>query len=123
MVTPKPAETMALTDVLRLVTKHPVRLDYTHGKRQFCPGCNVDLMRVGIPELAYVFNVCTCGSPEYSHLVEQLWHFQCLTKSVEPVKTWICPECGQGKHGNCDGWAWDFDADEKTQCQCPEDHT
>jgi len=35
---------------------------------------------------------------------------------------WVCPECEQSKHGNCDGWAWDFDADEKTQCQCTEVH-
>lgn len=35
---------------------------------------------------------------------------------------WVCPECGQGKCGNCNGWAWNFDADEKTQCQCPEVH-
>jgi hypothetical protein len=35
---------------------------------------------------------------------------------------WVCPECEQGKHGNCDGWAWDFDADEKTQCQCTVVH-
>lgn len=40
-----------------------------------------------------------------------------------PAQLWACPECEQGKHGNCDGWAWDFDADEKTQCQCPEVHS
>lgn len=45
------------------------------------------------------------------------------TVDVEPAPNlWVCPECGQGKHGNCNGWAWDFDADEKTQCQCPEVH-
>jgi hypothetical protein len=43
------------------------------------------------------------------------------TTSTEP-QLWVCPECEQGKHGNCDGWAWDFDADEKTQCQCPVAH-
>ena len=32
---------------------------------------------------------------------------------------WICPECEAGKHGNCNGDTWDFDADEKVPCQCP----
>lgn len=32
----------------------------------------------------------------------------------------VCPECEQGKHVNCTGEAWDFDADEPTACQCPE---
>lgn len=40
-----------------------------------------------------------------------------------PAARWVCPECGQGKHRNCNGWAWDFDKDEKTQCQCPEVHS
>lgn len=30
----------------------------------------------------------------------------------------ICPECAAGKHPNCDGTAWDFDADELTTCAC-----
>lgn len=41
---------------------------------------------------------------------------------TEITRLWVCPECEQGKHANCDGWAWDFDADEKTQCQCPAVH-
>lgn len=30
----------------------------------------------------------------------------------------ICPECTQGKHGNCDGGAWDLDTDQPTACDC-----
>lgn len=32
----------------------------------------------------------------------------------------ICPECrpGVNKHHNCDGGAWDFDADEPAICGC-----
>lgn len=30
----------------------------------------------------------------------------------------ICPECIQGKHGNCNGQAWDTKADEPTACTC-----
>ncbi len=30
----------------------------------------------------------------------------------------VCPECAAGKHGNCDGTAWDLVADELTTCSC-----
>lgn len=33
----------------------------------------------------------------------------------------ICPECAQGKHRNCDGTAWDDQADERTTCACPDE--
>lgn len=33
---------------------------------------------------------------------------------------WSCAECSAGLHGECSGWAWDFDKDEKTQCQCTD---
>jgi hypothetical protein len=29
-----------------------------------------------------------------------------------------CPECAAGKHGNCDGTAWDDAADRVTSCAC-----
>lgn len=32
----------------------------------------------------------------------------------------ICPECVQGKHGNCNGEAWDMLVDGPTQCACAE---
>jgi len=32
----------------------------------------------------------------------------------------VCPECEQGKHGNCDGDAWDFQRDERSGCACAE---
>lgn len=33
----------------------------------------------------------------------------------------VCPECAAGKHGNCDGTAWDLVADELTTCSCAHD--
>ena len=45
---------------------------------EMCPGCNGDLSRRPIIELAYVFSACGCGDPEYVHLVEQMWHTVCL---------------------------------------------
>lgn len=36
----------------------------------------------------------------------------------------ICPECEQGKHGNCDGLTWDDIKDDYTYCTCSSDrHT
>lgn len=29
-----------------------------------------------------------------------------------------CPECVAGKHGNCDGTAWDAVTDEPIPCGC-----
>lgn len=43
-----------------------------------CPRCGTELNRVAIVDLAYVFDVCTCGIVDYAHLVEQLWHRDCL---------------------------------------------
>lgn len=34
------------------------------------------------------------------------------------VQGWTCPECVQGKHGNCDGTAWDDERDCLTICSC-----
>jgi hypothetical protein len=47
------------------------------------------------------------------------------------VTVQVCPECRAGKHGNCDGTAWDETADRLVDCPCnhpllgvayPEDH-
>lgn len=38
--------------------------------------------------------------------------------TIVQVGTPKCPECGDGKHGNCDGWAWDFDRDDVAPCPC-----
>lgn len=38
------------------------------------------------------------------------------TKELGPRE---CPECRDGKHGNCYGWGWDDDLDEAiTPCPC-----
>lgn len=31
-----------------------------------------------------------------------------------------CPECRQGKHGNCTGWSLDTNTDELVECPCAE---
>jgi hypothetical protein len=36
------------------------------------------------------------------------------------VSSAVCPECRAGKHPNCDGTAWDDDADSLTGCSCPD---
>lgn len=30
----------------------------------------------------------------------------------------VCIECEQGKHGNCNGMAWDYTVDDATDCVC-----
>jgi hypothetical protein len=34
----------------------------------------------------------------------------------------FCRECSEGKHPNCDGSAWDNDADAEAPCTCPDPH-
>lgn len=36
----------------------------------------------------------------------------------EPVPC-INPECRDGKHANCDTWAWDIILDIRVLCECP----
>lgn len=79
-------QTVTVLDGLRvfLAPRALGRLDRTHGPRDRCPVCDEDLLRVGLPALAYTLEVCDCGSPSYSHLVEQLWHRHHLTERPTP---------------------------------------
>lgn len=43
---------------------------------------------------------------------QQIWDTY-EAASVQP-----CPECGAGKHVNCDSTSWDFDTDRPTVCPC-----
>lgn len=53
-------------------------------RRGTCPGCGNDTLRVALVSVAYVFDVCSCGDPDYDHLVEQLWHRPCLIGETWP---------------------------------------
>jgi hypothetical protein len=53
-----------------------------YNQSRMCQGCQVDCSRVALIKLAYVFRVCECGTPEYSHLIEQIWHRTCLQKEA-----------------------------------------
>jgi phage recombination protein Bet len=57
---------------------------------------------------------------EASHVIEQ---FTALVEAQAPatVVEAVCPECQQGKCGNCEGQAWDNDADAPTDCRCPNE--
>jgi len=50
-----------------------------------------------------------------THLAEG-WCFESVM--VEPPRPAVCPECVQGKHGNCDGTALDRATDEVGACEC-----
>lgn len=57
-----------------------------HQTLMHCGGCDTDLSSVAIIRLAYTFRQCHCGTPEYPHLVEQLWHRTCLPRSGKPER-------------------------------------
>lgn len=55
------------------------RLDSEHRLvSRVCPGCEADVSIEGVVDLAYTFRTCECGTPDYAHIVEQLWHLACL---------------------------------------------
>lgn len=81
-----PPVVATLTDALRQATAPAtrVRFDRSHGDRRRCPGCGRDCMRIAIVDLAYTFEVCECRNGiGYDHLVEQLWHRECLASREE----------------------------------------
>jgi hypothetical protein len=57
--------------------------DHGHTRARACGGCGKDLMRTGLPELVYSFEVCDCGDPGYAHLIEQMWHRACFAAEVQ----------------------------------------
>lgn len=40
----------------------------------------------------------------------------------EPTPAPVCPECSAGKHGNCNGDAWDDTTDQPAACACADNH-
>lgn len=55
----------------------------SHRYDRRCPECGVDASREALVRLAYTFEVCSCGQPEYEHLVERLHHRACLGLAPE----------------------------------------
>lgn len=47
---------------------------------QNCPVCGEDVSKIAITKLVYTHTTCECGTPEYRHLIEQLWHKWCFIK-------------------------------------------
>jgi hypothetical protein len=52
--------------------------DPGHRDFRICPNCLVDLRATSIAELLYTHEPCNCGTPDYTHHVEQVWHRQCF---------------------------------------------
>lgn len=52
-----------------------------HRDSALCPICKEDCKFIGITDIVYTFEPCNCGEPDYTHLVEQLWHKKCF-KSI-----------------------------------------
>jgi hypothetical protein len=51
--------------------------DRRHHIREDCPLCGDPVRTVAILNLVYTFEVCECGAPKYTHLVETLYHRAC----------------------------------------------
>lgn len=51
-----------------------------HTVFQNCPMCGEDVSRIAVVKLIYTYATCECGEPDYTHLVEQLWHKACFLK-------------------------------------------
>lgn len=49
-----------------------------HDKAGTCPVCKEDCMHEAMVDIVYTFEPCSCGKPEYTHLVEQLYHHKCF---------------------------------------------
>lgn len=63
-------------ELLKFLVRHP-----GHGGRHLraeCLLCEQDCSRVALVNLAYVFERCSCGVPEYEHLIERLAHRECM---------------------------------------------
>ncbi len=43
-------------------------------QRSTCPTCGVELRRIGLVDVAYTYEPCSCPLADFVHLVEQLWH-------------------------------------------------
>jgi len=54
-----------------------------------CPGCGqAGLSTPGIHKLGFTFEVCECGTPDYPHMVEQLWHREHMTGQPSDKVAW-----------------------------------
>ncbi len=54
-----------------------------HSDRYKCPACGEDISRVPLVELAYTFAPCDCKAESYTHLIESVWHLDCLGNTIE----------------------------------------
>jgi SOS-response transcriptional repressor LexA len=56
-------------------------LDTAHKAARYGPPCGQDMAVIGLPSILYTYETCSCGTPEYDHLIEQLWHRGCFVDS------------------------------------------
>lgn len=66
-------------DFLRMVLKQYG----SHSKKaSTCPICGDDSIGTALVDVLYKFEPCSCGDPEYTHLVQQMYHIKCYEESV-----------------------------------------
>jgi len=54
----------------------------SHSHALLCPECSANCGRVGINQLVYTFEICSCGHPGHDHLIEQLHHRVCYDEAI-----------------------------------------
>lgn len=84
--------------------------DRRHRIATVCPRCADPVMTVAMVNLVYTHEVCSCGTPNYAHLVETLYHRACFQpqECTEFRPFWVrgrrgslghntqeCHECGR----------------------------
>jgi hypothetical protein len=57
------------------------------------------------------------GETDTTRQIRQAYAMDFPAFSTNPP---ACPECVQGKHGNCDGTTWDAEADVPATCPCAQ---
>lgn len=66
-----------------------------HQNLMNCGACGTGLRTVAMVTLAMTYRQCDCGTPEYPHLVEQLWHRGCLPQSGPPERAQVLLEAAK----------------------------
>ncbi len=58
--------------------------DFHRPDQIVCPGCG-ESANVSLTRIAYMFVACDCSRAPYTHLVEQLWHIECLRTEAPAI--------------------------------------
>ncbi len=73
-----------------------MELRHEHRHVTICPGCGKDCSRVGINNLVYTYETCTCdqsGLPDnIPHTALTIWHKECYAASIKSAAEKVAPD-------------------------------